>query len=67
METMSTKALTQAKLDEVFELLIAEASSQDVGTGKYYVIVSKRTHAQMEQAELRYPKRQARKKALYRK
>ena len=64
---MTTEVLTQAKLDEVYKLLIAGSSFQNVGTGKYCIIVSKRTHARIEQAELRYPKRQARKKALYRK
>ena len=55
--------LTQAKLDELFELLIAKSSRQDVGAKKYYVITSRRTSARLDQAILRDPKRRARRKA----
>ena len=58
--------LTQAKLDEMFELIVDRAPFQDSSSGKYYVITSPRTRARMEQGWLRAPKRRARRKALTR-
>ena len=59
-------ALTQAKLDEMFELLSEGTTFQDTGSGKYYMITSRRTSARLDQAVLRNPKRRARRKALTR-
>ena len=56
-------AITQAKLDEIFELLIAGSNFQDDASGKYCMITSRRTSARLDQAILRDPKRRARRKA----
>lgn len=58
--------LTQAKLDEMFELIADSTPFQDSVSGKYYVIASRRTSARIDQAILRDPKRRARRKARVR-
>lgn len=58
--------LTQAKLDELFELVLDGTTFQDSGKGKFYLVISRRTSARIEQAWLRGFKRRARRKALTR-